>query len=255
MSNGKGRKILLVDDEEHLLVTLRDFLTFEGFEVYLARSGEEALERLGNMTPELIILDISMPGIGGLGFLRKASTNRRPLQCPVLVLTARSNMREFFDDMDVAGFLAKPCTKEDLLRQMNRILSRHASRKSEEPHHSHRHVLLGEDDPKMSAHLEQRLAASGFEVTVAETGPRVLELAPQKHPDIVVLKGVLTKMNGDAVASLLKAMPSTNDIPVILYDPDRQAHSSRKLPTAVDRFVPSSEAAALLGAMDECLTD
>ena len=70
MSSDTTRKehILLVDDEKHLLVSLRDYLTFEHFTVTTAQSGEEALEVLERITPDLIVLDISMPGMGGMGF-------------------------------------------------------------------------------------------------------------------------------------------------------------------------------------------
>ena len=63
------RKILLVDDDASLLATLGDFLESEGYEVAKAASGEKALAMLRISQPELIVLDMSMPGIGGMGVL------------------------------------------------------------------------------------------------------------------------------------------------------------------------------------------
>ena len=67
--------VLLVDDDTSLLVTLSDFLKFEGYHVVTADSGEEALRRLEEIRPDLIILDMSMPGMGGVGFLKAISSS------------------------------------------------------------------------------------------------------------------------------------------------------------------------------------
>ena len=104
MDNTK-KTILLIDDDTSLLVTLSDFLRFEGYDVTTADSGEQGLKRLKTLEPDLIILDMSMPGMGGIGFLKEISVVGKPKH-PVLVLTARANMAEFFADIDVDGRIA-----------------------------------------------------------------------------------------------------------------------------------------------------
>lgn len=116
-------KILLVDDDASLLHMVEDMLTYEGFEVVLAQSGEDALARLIEMQPDLIILDIGMPGIGGLGFLRRMTEQNSKKFCPVLVFTARAELQSFFNSAIVAGFLAKPSTCENLLNTIRKILA------------------------------------------------------------------------------------------------------------------------------------
>ncbi|NQT93034.1 MAG: response regulator [Lentisphaerae bacterium] len=59
------KRILLIDDDTSLLTTLSDFLSFEGYEVVTADSGEQGLRRLQTTEPDLIVLDMSMPGMGG----------------------------------------------------------------------------------------------------------------------------------------------------------------------------------------------
>ena len=68
MEAKQKRTILIVDDDRSLLTTLSDFLAFEGYEVLTAESGEDGLRTLTDATPDLIILDMSMPGMGGVGF-------------------------------------------------------------------------------------------------------------------------------------------------------------------------------------------
>jgi len=115
MQDREKRKILLIDDDTSLLVTLRDFLLFEGYEVATADSGEQGLKRLETFLPDLIVLDMSMPGMGGIGFLQRITRSDGAPRYPVLVLTARASMAEFFANVSVDGFIAKPCDPEDLL--------------------------------------------------------------------------------------------------------------------------------------------
>ncbi|NQU41299.1 MAG: response regulator [Lentisphaerae bacterium] len=211
-----GQTILLVDDEEHLRVTLRDFLAFSGYTVLLARSGEQALKVLETQTPDLIILDISMPGMGGMGFLQRVAHTEIKVP-PILVLTARTNLQQFFDGLDVAGFISKPCKKDVLIAEVRRILHTSNPVEPKASKMTKVRVLLGEDDPEMSGVIERAFTRHGHSVTVADTGPAVLDSAPQEMPDVVVIKQYLTRLNGKAVATLLRAMPSTRSIPIVLY--------------------------------------
>ena len=82
----KTARVLLIDDEQNTRETRRDFLACEGYDVVTAASGEEGLERLAAGDPDLIVLDMQMPGMGGQGFLQRISEGGRP-RLPVLVLT------------------------------------------------------------------------------------------------------------------------------------------------------------------------
>jgi DNA-binding response OmpR family regulator len=107
MDGGKKR-VMLVDDDEHLLQTLGDALEHGGYEVLRARSGEEALQELATQSADVIILDVCMPGIGGVGFLKQISDGHSATSIPILVHTVRAATESFFEGLQVAGFLAKP---------------------------------------------------------------------------------------------------------------------------------------------------
>lgn len=259
MENQDKKTILLIDDDASLLVTLSDFLKFEGYHVVTADSGEQGLKRLEKVAPDLIILDMSMPGMGGIGFLREVSSSEGKPKYPVLVLTARANMAEFFANVDVDGFVAKPCDPEDLLMEVGRIVflrSGDAAADAGVPRLGKKTVLLGEDDRLVNENLTTAFTDAGYGVESAFKGPEILEKAIIQKPDLIVVKRVLASMNGDAVAGMLKEMPNTKDIPVILYDdsgakvPDTKysdAHSG------VRKFVKSSNSVTLLAAMKEVL--
>lgn len=216
MSDAKDH-ILLVDDEKHLLVSLRDYLTFEHFTVTTAQSGEEALELLKDLKPDLIVLDISMPGMGGIGFLKRISTPGGKPRYPVLVLTARSMMADFFREIAVDGFVAKPCNEAELTGMIRTIIAKHRNL-SEKSNRDKLKVLLGENEEVFSWRLGTALKAAGYDVEYAASGPELLEKAAAGKPDVILMKEILPRMNGTAVASLLDVMPSTCGIPVVLYD-------------------------------------
>ena len=78
------RRIMLVDDEENILVTLGDFLAFQGSEVTLCRSGRDALKMLEQSRPELILLDIMMPGLDGGDVAQRIASDRRFAKVPIM---------------------------------------------------------------------------------------------------------------------------------------------------------------------------
>ena len=84
-------RILVVDDEHLLRTPVAAVLRQAGYVVECAASGEEALRALESATPELILLDLMMPGMGGLGFLRRLRADPRWAGVPVIVLSAGSD--------------------------------------------------------------------------------------------------------------------------------------------------------------------
>jgi len=219
MSEAK-RQILLIDDDASLRRTLSDFLRFEGYDVVKAESGEKGLEALETCSPDLIILDMSMPGMGGVGFLKAIMDAEGKPSHPVLVLTARANMAEFFADVDVDGFIAKPCDPQDLLMEVGRIIFLRSGDEMEKgiEKKKRRKILIGEEDPNVSKRLREWFSARNYVVEVVDKGPEVLERAIVSRPDVVVVNLILEGMNGRAVADMLSVMPNTKKIPVVLFD-------------------------------------
>lgn len=253
MSSDSTRKehILLVDDEKHLLISLRDYLTFEHFTVTTARSGEEALELLERITPDLIVLDISMPGIGGMGFLKRISSPGGKPRYPVLVLTARSMLADFFQEMAVDGFVAKPCDEAELTAMIRSILAKRQS-EAEQKQRTRRSILLAENEDTISGPLVGALQGAGYDVETAGTGPQLLERATASKPDLIVTKEILPELNGDSVATLLDIMPTTKGIPIIIYDDTSIGADARERIERirnVRKFLRTSAPASILEAI------
>jgi len=253
MTTEQKNTLLIVDDNEHFLVTLRDFLSFEGFNVETATSGERALVVLESLSPDLIILDISMPGMGGIAFLKQISDEAGVPQYPVLVLTARGTLRSFFAKLPIDAFIAKPCPETVLVTEIRGILMRR-ERRAKAASCMPSRLMLVEDNQEAAAELTAFFLSAGFRVDVLSNATELLDAARENQPDVVLIKDSLPQMKGHVVAPLMAAMSSTRAIPVVLYDDVAEdGTQSSPLPSGVARFLPASDGPALLKAVTETL--
>jgi DNA-binding NtrC family response regulator len=113
-----GYRVLLVDDEEEFVSALSERLTLRGIEVDSALNGEEALARLVAKDFQVVILDVMMPGLGGLEVLRQIKATHPNTQ--VILLTGHGSTREGIEGMRLGAFdyLIKPVDIEDMLEKM-----------------------------------------------------------------------------------------------------------------------------------------
>jgi DNA-binding NtrC family response regulator len=113
-----GYRVLLVDDEEEFVSALSERLTLRGIEVDSVLNGEEALARLVAKDFEVVILDVMMPGLGGLEVLRQIKATHPNTQ--VILLTGHGSTREGIEGMRLGAFdyLIKPVDLEDMLEKM-----------------------------------------------------------------------------------------------------------------------------------------
>ena len=109
------KHVLVVDDERDILTCLTDALAAEGYRVSAAVSGYEALDMLAQDLPDLLLLDLRMPGMSGLEVLQVIRRDYRDL--PVVVCSALAAYRTDFEilNANVAAFVEKPFDLEDLI--------------------------------------------------------------------------------------------------------------------------------------------
>ncbi|MEE9391328.1 MAG: response regulator, partial [Planctomycetota bacterium] len=98
----RPKRALVIDDDPSLLDLVRYELEKEGFEVRAAKSAEEGLDLLSELTPELVVLDLHLPGLSGLEFLKSCQKNFPNL--PVIVLTAEERVDEVVQCMRLGAF-------------------------------------------------------------------------------------------------------------------------------------------------------
>lgn len=117
-------RILVVDDDRAVRQSLRRSLTFNGYDVDLAADGVEALQRVAECPPQLIVLDVMMPRMGGLDTCRALRANA--VTAPVLMLTARDSASDRADGLaaGASDYLPKPFSLDDLLGHIRALLDR-----------------------------------------------------------------------------------------------------------------------------------
>ncbi len=117
--------ILVVDDEPQIRRVLRSTLTTQGYVITEAKTGEEALESLRKERPDLILLDMNMPGMGGVETCREI---RRALDAPIIMLTVRNAERDKVAALDAGAddYVVKPFGIEELLARIRAALRRYA---------------------------------------------------------------------------------------------------------------------------------
>lgn len=118
-----ARKILVVDDEQDILLLVRITLEAEGYEVITAVNGREAVDRLNNDKPDLLVTDVMMPEMDGFEVLESLKKNVETEAIPVIMLTARTDARDMFRawDMGTSIYLTKPFRPRELVAAVKRI--------------------------------------------------------------------------------------------------------------------------------------
>jgi DNA-binding NarL/FixJ family response regulator len=121
-----AKRLLVVDDEAKLLRAVAVTLREEGYEVTTARSGAEALVRINEMMPDLIISDIRMPGMDGYKLARVLRSSARTALIPIIFLTAKDERKDRLTGIrtGVDAYLVKPFDPEELIAVVSNILSR-----------------------------------------------------------------------------------------------------------------------------------
>ena len=121
-----GERLLVVDDEEDILELLRYNLEREGYSVVTALSGEEAVDRARADAPDLILLDLMLPGMNGLDVCRVLSRDERTQSIPIIILTARAEEADIVAGLELGAddYISKPFSPRVVLARVKTVLRR-----------------------------------------------------------------------------------------------------------------------------------
>jgi CheY-like chemotaxis protein len=116
---GQVGPILVVDDDQAILETVSEILEMEGYPVVAVADGVEALRRIAQLRPSVVLLDMRMPGLNGWEVAHRMRADG--ITVPILVMTAAQDARLWAEQIDAAGYLAKPFDLDDLLTAVERL--------------------------------------------------------------------------------------------------------------------------------------
>ncbi|USR90566.1 response regulator transcription factor [Phormidium yuhuli AB48] len=128
MKNTTPKRLLLIDDDPNLILLVKDFLEFRGYEVTAAENGREALEILEETIPELIICDVMMPEMDGYGFVQKVRENPKTSWVPVIFLSAKGQSQDRVKGLNTGAdvYMVKPFEPDELVAQVESSLQQAA---------------------------------------------------------------------------------------------------------------------------------
>ena len=123
------QKILAVDDEEDILELLRFNLTKEGFAVVCAASGEEGLKTAHSQRPDLILLDLMLPGMDGLEVAKRLKKEEATKDIPIIMVTAKGEEADIVTGLEVGAedYITKPFSRKVLIARVRAVLRRKAA--------------------------------------------------------------------------------------------------------------------------------
>lgn len=120
-----GKKILIVDDEPNIVISLEFLMKKEGFEIDVAVDGEEALAKVGSFAPDLVLLDVMMPKKSGFEVCEALRADAAQAGLKIVMLTAKGRDTEVAKGLAIGAdaYVTKPFSTKDLVGQVKRILA------------------------------------------------------------------------------------------------------------------------------------
>jgi two-component system response regulator MprA len=173
--NQPQRTALIIDDEENIVEFIKLGLRYEGFQVEAASDGEQGITAAQRVNPEIIILDLMMPGIDGIEVCKRLRDNPITRDIPILMLTARDEVRDRIIGLDAGAddYLTKPFDFDELMARIRAILRRQSRVKAASSGGSG-----ASDDDQILEFGDLRLNKATREVT---RGGRVIELTATEY--------------------------------------------------------------------------
>jgi len=252
--------ILLIDDEINLQQLVKITLKSKNYRVETANNGLEGLAKLETIKPDLIILDMNMPKMGGLEFYQRICYGGAHPKYPVLVLTARANMEQLFKEVNIDGFMAKPFEIDVLLHEVETIIEKRSNAGvniTSSGARESRRVCIVENDPDTLNSIGSVFLSAGYMVNPAQNGTEGIERVAGTVPDVALVNLGLTDIPGDMVILKLKFMAKTQDVKYILYTQEtaEKTNIAQKIgeKEGIDRFVKFVNPQELLRAANEVL--
>lgn len=118
------KKILIVDDEPNIVMSLEYTFKKNNFEVFIARDGQEALDILKIQLPDVIILDVMMPMVDGFATLEQVKKDKKLENCKVIFLSAKNKEKDIKKGLSLGAnlYIVKPFSLKKLVEQVNELI-------------------------------------------------------------------------------------------------------------------------------------
>ena len=261
--------VLVVDDIASNRELIQEYFQDTQHHLLFAANGQQALDLSRNYQPDVIFLDLRMPGMDGKEVARRLQQDEITQNIPIIIITASAFQEQKAELLGLyQGFLTKPVSLEQIILELAKIFPQQCSNEYiyitnsqvNLPNYplnnytnssSERHIdweqelaqlppltILVVDDVAANRELiGEYFAGSQHQIISASDGQEGLDIAASYHPDVILLDAKLPKMDGQEVARLLKQNPATADIPIIVVTAFVNSEAQQLFPSSVQSFL------------------
>ncbi|MFB3918819.1 MAG: response regulator [Candidatus Velamenicoccus archaeovorus] len=202
------KKILVIDDEADIREIVRIYLEEEGCEVIEASNGQEGILKAQSEKPDLIVLDIMLPGINGFEVAKHLKDDPNTQDIPVIILSVLAQDSQY--RQGILDYISKPFRQEELVATVRRIFSKVNGKSPKKT------ILVVDDDPDIVDIIAICLKDNNLNPEKAYNGQEALQKVKANKVDLILLDINMPGMNGFEVIRHLKLDPATCDIPVVV---------------------------------------
>jgi len=259
------QKILIIEDNKLNLKLIRTILLISNFKVFEAENAEVGFQIIEEHRPDIILMDIQLPGMDGLTATRRIKTSEAYKDIPVIALTAKAmdgdEQKALAAGCD--GYIVKPINTQGFISTLNnclqdasknkpnqteKILSKenpdnvdaldHRIKNIEDAFSQRRKILIVDDEHLNVQLMERQLADYSYDTIAAYCGEDALDIVEKELPDLIILDIVMPGIDGYEVIRAIRANKRTADIPIILCTVlNSQEERIRGLNIGADEFL------------------
>jgi CheY-like chemotaxis protein/nitrogen-specific signal transduction histidine kinase len=201
--------VLVIDDDPTVRDLMQRFLAKGGFQVAMARDGDEGLRLARELRPDAITLDVMMPHKDGWAVLSALKADPAIAHIPVVMVTMVDNKNMGYS-LGAADYITKPIGRDRLMTVLNKY------RKELGGADASLNLLVVDDDPAVRQLMRRILEKEGHAVIEAENGRQGLRRLAQGMPDLILLDLMMPEMDGFEFVAELRKHPDWSAIPVIV---------------------------------------
>ena len=234
------KKILVIDDEPAIAQLIKINLEADGYEVDTALDGMEGIEKAKASPPDVITLDVLMPGMNGFQVMELLKKNPGTADIPVIFISiVEGPQKDRGFHLGAVDFLTKPIEYGELLKSLKKIessIGKVTGVKKE--------VLVIDDERDVTNLIKVNLEDQGYDVFVAYNGPDAIAIARERKPEVIMLDLAMPGMDGFSVMKVLKQDKETEHIPIIvLTGHDTKGYKQKSLMLGAAQYMtkPFSE--------------
>jgi len=197
--------VLVIDDDPSVRELVMRFLTKEGFNVRTASGGQEGLRAAREVRPDVITLDVMMPGMDGWAVLNTLKADPDLSSIPVVMMTIVSDKNLGYA-LGASDYLTKPIDRDKLVTTLRKYECGDPMCK----------IMVVDDEPQIREIVHRMLEKEGYEVTEAIDGKDALDKLSEVKPEVILLDLMMPRMDGFEFLAQMRQVDQWHNIPVIV---------------------------------------